>query len=132
MRRNPTTANRVYLTARVLAAAVLVALLALIPSRAGSQEQPGDVPRLVMEAIETSPAPKPEQVIVGAYINDIQQLDFKTNNYVIDLYVWFRWTSSDIDPSKSMEFMNRYASDDNRRDELMDAPEDCPTAAATP
>jgi hypothetical protein len=126
MRRNPTTANRVYLTARVLAAAVLVALLALIPSRAGSQEQPGDVPRLVMEAIETSPAPKPEQVIVGAYINDIQQLDFKTNNYVIDLYVWFRWTSSDIDPSKTMEFMNRYASDDNRRDELMDAPEKLP------
>jgi hypothetical protein len=124
MRGNPTTANRA--SARVLAAAVLVALLALIPSRAGSQEQPADVPRPVMEAIETSPAPKLEQVIVGAYINDIQQLDFKTNNYVIDLYVWFRWTSSDIDPSKSMEFMNRYASDDNRRDELMDAPEKLP------
>ena len=63
---------------------------------------------------------------VGAYINDIQQLDFKTNNYVIDLYVWFRWTSPDIDPSKSMEFMNRYASDDNRRDELIETPEKMP------
>jgi hypothetical protein len=29
--------------------------------------------------------------VVGAYINDIQELDFKTNSYAIDLYVWFRW-----------------------------------------
>ncbi|MEZ5874733.1 MAG: hypothetical protein R3D30_07825 [Hyphomicrobiales bacterium] len=59
-----------------------------------------------MEAIEGSPGPSsPTQVIVGAYINDIQQLDFKTNNYVIDLCV----CRPDIDPSKSMEFMNRYA-----------------------
>jgi hypothetical protein len=27
----------------------------------------------------------------GAYINDIQQLDFKSNNYAVDFYVWFRW-----------------------------------------
>jgi hypothetical protein len=29
-------------------------------------------------------------VVVGAYINDIQQLDFKSSNYAIDFYVWFR------------------------------------------
>ena len=33
----------------------------------------------------------PSKVIVGAYINDIQELDFKTNSYAVDLYVWFRW-----------------------------------------
>lgn len=108
---------------RYLTALLLVVLVGVAPWPSLAQDAP---PRPVKEAIESSPAPKPEQVIVGAYINDIQQLDFKTNNYVIDLYVWFRWTNPDIDPSKSMEFMNRYASDDNRRDALIDTPEKMP------
>ena len=106
-----------------LAAAFFVTLVVLLPGNGLAQDAP---PRPMMEAIEKAPTPKPEEVIVGAYINDIQQLDFKTNNYVIDLYVWFRWTKPDINPSKSMEFMNRYASDDNRRDELIDTPEEMP------
>jgi len=106
-----------------LVAVLFAALVALVPWHVAAQ----DAPRPVMEAIQAAPAPQtPQEVVVGAYINDIQQLDFKTNNYVIDLYVWFRWKSPDIDPSKSMEFMNRYASDDNRRDELTDAPEAMP------
>ncbi len=68
----------------------------------------------------------PETVTVGAYINDIQQLDFKTNNYTVDLYVWFRWRDPNIRPDQSMEFMNRYASDDNLRQEFMDEPEVMP------
>jgi neurotransmitter-gated ion-channel len=104
--------------------ALLLVILAMVAP--GASQAQDALPRPVMEAIESSPAPKPEEVLVGAYVNDIQQLDFKTNNYVIDLYVWFRWTSPDIDPSKSMEFMNRYASDDNRRDELIDTPEKMP------
>jgi hypothetical protein len=107
-------------------AAPLIALALLVVTGAGARAQgaPGNPPRAVMQAIQTAPTPKPEQVVVGAFINDIQQLDFKTNDYVIDLYVWFRWKSADIDPSKSMEFMNRFASDDNRRDALMDKPEE--------
>jgi len=108
--------------------ALLFGLAALIPWHAWAQDAPAAAPpRPVVEAIQAAPAPTdPAEVIVGAYINDIQQLDFKTNNYVIDLYVWFLWRSPDTDPSKSMEFMNRYASDDNRRDELTDAPEAMP------
>jgi neurotransmitter-gated ion-channel len=112
-----------------LAALLLLALAVpalAMPVPAMAQEPAAAPPREVMEAIATSPTPKPEQVIVGAYVNDIQQLDFKTNNYVIDLYVWFRWTNADIDPSKSMEFMNRFASDDNRRDALTEEPEVMP------
>ncbi len=102
---------------------LLVVLIGVAPWPSLAQDAP---PRQVMQAIESSPAPKPEQVIVGAYINDIQQLDFKTNNYVIDLYVWFRWSSPDIDPSQSMEFMNRFASDDNLREQLTETPEKMP------
>jgi hypothetical protein len=80
---------------------------------------------------EAQPAPAsagdgPVKVMVGAYINDIQQLDFKTNNYAVDLYVWFRWKAPDLDPSKTMEFMNRYASDDNQRNELYEKPQVMP------
>ena len=54
------------------------------------------------EANEAGPA----KVIIGAFINDIQDLDFKTNSYIADLYVWFRWTRKSLDPVKSIEFMN--------------------------
>ena len=106
-------------------AAFIAALIfvAVAPWPAPAQEAP---PRPVTEAIETAPAPSPNEVIVGAYINDIQQLDFKTNNYAVDLYVWFRWKGADTDPSKSMEFMNRYASDDNLREQLTETPEEMP------
>ncbi|MGH6737110.1 MAG: hypothetical protein ACRECX_13700 [Methyloceanibacter sp.] len=107
----------------VSVAAFLVALLVFVPWHAPAQEAPTEV----MEAIEAAPTPSsPQEVIVGAYVNDIQQLDFKSNNYVIDLYVWFRWRAPDVDPSKTMEFMNRYASDDNLREDLLDAPEEMP------
>jgi hypothetical protein len=62
----------------------------------------GDQPRTV-EAAPTAQANAPAKVIVGAYINDIQELDFKTNNYAIDLYVWFRWKGGDANPSKTMD-----------------------------
>ncbi|MEM9591443.1 MAG: hypothetical protein AAF967_08910, partial [Pseudomonadota bacterium] len=91
-----------------------------------AQTPPGDIPKPVRQAIENAPAPGPEEVITGAYINDIQQLDFKANNYVIDLYVWFRWKSPDIDPSKTMEFMNRFASDNNLREALTEEPDELP------
>lgn len=118
--------------ARLLLAAAVCSILAaallagLFPAALEAQVPAERVPNPVTEAIETAPKPAPEEVIVGAYINDIQQLDFKTNNYVIDLYVWFRWTSPDTDPSKSMEFMNRFASDNNLREELTEEPEVMP------
>lgn len=47
-----------------------------------------------------------EKVIVGAYINDIQQIDIKSHNYSMDVYVWFRWHDPKMDPSETIEFMN--------------------------
>ena len=84
-------------------------------------------PAAIMEAIAAAPSPdNPTQIIVGAYINDIQELDFKANNYVVDFYVWFRWKGPELDPSKTMEFMNRYASDDNVREALYEQPKEMP------
>jgi hypothetical protein len=86
-----------------------------------------NAPAPVTEAVAASPAPGPAKVVVGAYVNDIQELDFKSNSYAIDLYVWFRWKPApDFNPSKTMEFMNRYASDAYIRDALYDEPKQMP------
>lgn len=110
-----------------LAIALLPLLAGFASGTASSAPETQPPPNAVMEAIAASPAPvTPAEVIVGAYINDIQELDFKANNYVVDLYVWFRWKAPDIDPSKTMEFMNRYASDDNVRETLYEEPKAMP------
>jgi len=111
---------------RLLASLIALALLAGVGSNASAQQAPATPPK-VMEAIEAAPAPvKPTDVVVGAFINDIQELDFKTNNYIIDLYVWFRWKNPELRPSKTMEFMNSFTSDDNRRNDLFEKPEALP------
>ncbi len=112
---------------RLVAAALLALPLAFLASLDGRSEPaatsnpPDEVKTAIAKATDD-----PAKVVVGAYINDIQQLDFKSNNYAVDLYVWFRWKGADIDPSKTMEFMNRYASDDNLREELYDKPSEMP------
>lgn len=80
----------------------------------------------VAAAAEAAKEPGPDEVIVGVYINDIQELDFRTNSYAVDLYVWFRWRNKDLNPSKSMEFMNRYAPSDHVRDNLYEEPKAMP------
>ena len=111
-----------------LIASLLLALAAFVSGARSEPVTPGTPPDAVTEAVAASPAPSgPAKVVVGAYINDIQELDFRSNSYAIDLYVWFRWKpAADLNPSKTMEFMNRYASDANIRDELYDAPKPMP------
>ncbi|MFN8111860.1 MAG: hypothetical protein U0R51_01540 [Solirubrobacterales bacterium] len=50
----------------------------------------------------------PDIVRVGALINDIQQLDLKTHSYNVDMYLWFKWTNPDINPTRTFEFLNAY------------------------
>lgn len=49
-----------------------------------------------------------DQIKIGAYVNDIQNLDLKSHSYTMDLYIWFKWKNKDIDPSSSIEFMNSF------------------------
>jgi hypothetical protein len=50
----------------------------------------------------------PNEVVVGVYINDIQQLDLQTHSYAMDFYVWLRWTNPDINPAATLEYMNPF------------------------
>lgn len=73
---------------RVVLAAIALAVLAL-PLAAPAGGQSGA-----------------HQVTVGAYINDIQELDTETGSFTIDIYMWFRWRNPTVDPTDSIEVMN--------------------------
>ncbi|MGL4768372.1 MAG: hypothetical protein ACRCV6_09900 [Formosimonas sp.] len=57
---------------------------------------------------QQNPAPPttPSEVSVGMYLNDIQAIDLKLHNYLVDFYVWYRWKNPDLDPASSIEFVN--------------------------
>jgi hypothetical protein len=62
------------------------------------------------------------EVIIGAYVHDIQEIDFRTQSYAVDLYVWFRWRNPEINPSKTLEFMNRFAPNAHVRNQMYEPP----------
>ena len=33
----------------------------------------------------------PDKVTVGAFINDLQDIDLSSENFTIDFYLWMRW-----------------------------------------
>lgn len=50
--------------------------------------------------------PTPDRVRIGAYVNNIQNLDLKTHTYEFDAYIWFKWCNPEINPAETMEFLN--------------------------
>ena len=52
----------------------------------------------------------PAEVIVGSYINKVQDVSFRENRYAVDFYVWFRWKAegalADYKPLESFEILN--------------------------
>jgi hypothetical protein len=68
-----------------------------------------EAPAAVAEAATAATTPAgPNEVVVGVYINDIQQLDLQTHSYAMDFYVWLRWSNPDINPSATLEYMNPF------------------------
>lgn len=47
----------------------------------------------------------PEKVTVGIYLKELPEIDVKSNTYVADFYLWFRW-KGELDPTKTWEFVN--------------------------
>lgn len=97
----------------VLAAAALSVAPAQAQDQTTEEQTPAEQPTAAGEqpAEEEAPAPEPNYpvtVTVGAYINDIQQLDLTTHSYNVDFYLWFRWTDPAVNPSSTLEFMNSF------------------------
>jgi hypothetical protein len=49
-----------------------------------------------------------DEVLIGAYVQNIQTVDPQTNSFSADIYVWLRWSNEALEPWKTMEFMNLY------------------------
>lgn len=57
-------------------------------------------------AAPATAAPRADQVFVGAYIKDVQDIDVTGENFTIDVYLWLRWTNPNINPPATLEPMN--------------------------
>lgn len=55
-------------------------------------------------------AAAPAKVIVGTYLNKVQEVSFRDSRFAIDFYIWFRWKAEgelkDYKPLESMEIIN--------------------------
>lgn len=58
----------------------------------------------------TAARAQPAEVIVGTYVNKIQDVSFRDNKYTLDFYVWFRWKAegalAGYKPLESFEIIN--------------------------
>jgi len=48
---------------------------------------------------------KPEEIIVGTYLKNVESIDLQNNNYYLNFVLWFKWKGK-IDPTKSFVFQN--------------------------
>jgi len=47
----------------------------------------------------------PQAVMVGLYLNQVADIDIKSNTFLADFYLWFRWRGA-IDPTQSFELVS--------------------------
>jgi hypothetical protein len=106
----------------------LIVTLALIPAMVlGQETTPETAPETaVTEAVEAATPAGPREVVVGVYVNDIQQLDLQTHSYVMDFYIWLRWTDPEANPAATLEYMNPYQLWGHIPTPLYEEPQDLP------
>src|SRR3954452_10520368 len=75
----------------------LAALLALLLWANATADKPGAAPK--------PPGGAPQTVQVGLYLQNIPEIDIKTNSFAAEFYLWFVW-KGDIDPTLSYELVN--------------------------
>src|SRR5688572_15771948 len=47
----------------------------------------------------------PQAVVVGLYLIQVADIDIKSNTFLADFYLWFRWRGT-IDPTQTFELVN--------------------------
>ena len=52
----------------------------------------------------------PAEVVIGTYVNKVQDLSFRENRFSVDFYIWFRWKAegalAEYKPLESFEIIN--------------------------
>lgn len=98
---------RVAVMAGLLLSAALLALAAPAISSSPTPSSTGtNLPNHTAQPVGLSD----EEVLVGAFVQNIQTIDPATNSYLADIYVWYRWRDRALHPYKSVEIMNLHES----------------------
>lgn len=106
--------------------AALSVVLGFMSGWAQAQETaPAPDPVAEVAAAATPPS-GPREVVVGVYINDVQQLDLQTHSYAMDFYVWLRWQDPEANPSATLEYMNPFQLWGHMPTPLYEEPQDLP------
>jgi hypothetical protein len=61
-------------------------------------------------------------VKVGVYVNQIRDVDLKSQTFSADLYVWFKWTNPALSPDETFEFMNAFDPSSSEMKKSFDQP----------
>jgi hypothetical protein len=91
-----------------------------------AQDATTPAPAAAPAPVEAPASTGPDEVTVGVYVNDIQQLDLQAHSYAMDFYVWMRWKNPDINPAASLEYMNPFQLWGHISTPLYEAPQDLP------
>lgn len=76
----------------------------------------------------------PSKVFVGAYVNDLQDIDIAEDNFTADLLLWMVWRNPALKPWETIEVMNAYGKDSTGQElqgglggkAILDAPQTMP------
>jgi hypothetical protein len=101
-------------------------LLAFCWTSAAHAQKPVATPSAPVETPAPATPSGPQDVVIGAYVNDIQSVTLAQHAYAVDLYVWFRWKDPNYDPTKSVEFMNLSNAWDHQDSWAFEKPEEQP------
>lgn len=106
---------------------LLLLVFWVAPVCAQDTEAPATTPQdATTEAAGAATPAGPDEVVVGVYINDIQQMDLQTHSYAMDFYLWLRWTNPDINPALTLEYMNPFQLWGHIPTPLYEEPQDLP------
>ncbi len=75
-----------------------------------------------------------DRVVIGAFINDLQDINLADDSYTVDFYLWMRWKNPAISPWQTVEVMNSNATQNTTSsatggvtgEPLYDSPRDMP------
>ena len=95
--------TRVAVLAGLLFVAALLAMA--IPARPATPTPSPSDSASEFRAGESVPLAS-DEVLIGAYVQNIQSIDPSTNSFMADLYIWYRWTDPDLKPYDTVEIMN--------------------------
>jgi hypothetical protein len=57
----------------------------------------------------------PNDVRIGIFVNRVDAISFRDNQFQVDFYLWFRWNNPDINPAETFEIIN------GRIDQMVDS-----------